>query len=661
MDVHRDRRSGEPHRQGQGGDLGADAPEAHQRLGRVGHRPAELGHDPPGDREEVAGLGLGERGPLEEPDQGRLVQRGHRPRGSGRPRRASEADGHGRLVAGPRRDQAADELLERRGVSPVAEVEHRRLGQAGHGHPEAPEGLVDVERFEHGSGCFRRGGAVRPGGFPARSMPDRRRGRLSGPRRRPYDKRDRSARPTDPLIGATTPMRTLRLIAAASSFCLASALARGAEGPPGVVAAWAAGPMEVHLALDRPADPAWPAALVGRAIGFGEGEAAGGPKGRPGGDRGTLRVASARLFDDGRTLVLATDPHPREATYRLDLGGRAVSYTLGGVEASWAEALDADARSKPAWAGWWPELDPAASRAALGASAEAEGLWPLLGRPGRLTLRTLVALPAGPATLRLEADSPFEATFGQDAAASAPTATGGQRATLKAESTGDAVELSLTLRTGEPNPRIAAIATTASTGPDGEAPGPGSIRPPLGPAQPPPRPFDPPARRPGPGGRPGPGARGFPRRPGQVRHLPPGPGPGRRGRPRPDRPGRVRPGLGVPEHRRARRLDPPRLRVLDRRPARTAGSPWAWSGSKGPTPSRSATSTPSSRPSPAPRSRRSAPAPPRSCPSACSGCIGEDRTRDLLAFLTDPTPPPTPAPAPASPASPRPAATAGRP
>ena len=34
---------------------------------------------------------------------------------------------------------------------------------------------------------------------------------------------------------------------------------------------------------------------------------------------GRLRIAAARLEDEGRTLVLATDPHPREATYLLNL------------------------------------------------------------------------------------------------------------------------------------------------------------------------------------------------------------------------------------------------------------------------------------------------------------------------------------------------------
>ncbi len=67
-------------------------------------------------------------------------------------------------------------------------------------------------------------------------------------------------------------------------------------------------------------------------------------EGRPGTEnRGTLRIAAARLEDAGRTMVLTTDPHPRAATYRLDLEiepGAAsvpVAYDLSGVEVTWTD------------------------------------------------------------------------------------------------------------------------------------------------------------------------------------------------------------------------------------------------------------------------------------------------------------------------------------
>jgi len=69
-----------------------------------------------------------------------------------------EADHHRRLVAGPGRDQAADQLLEGRAIAPVAEVEHRRLGLVRQDDPEPAKDLVDVERF--GGRAGRRRGFV---------------------------------------------------------------------------------------------------------------------------------------------------------------------------------------------------------------------------------------------------------------------------------------------------------------------------------------------------------------------------------------------------------------------------------------------------------------------------------------------------------------------
>ena len=57
---------------------------------------------------------------------------------------------------------------------------------------------------------------------------------------------------------------------------------------------------------------------------------------------GTLRIAGAKLVDQGQTLLLATDPHPRVARYELVLGppresGQTFIYDLSGVEATWSE------------------------------------------------------------------------------------------------------------------------------------------------------------------------------------------------------------------------------------------------------------------------------------------------------------------------------------
>ena len=79
---------------------------------------------------------------------------------------------------------------------------------------------------------------------------------------------------------------------------------------------------------DRTDDP------LPRCPGGGSRAAAAVPTGR------SLRIVGVRLVDDGRTLVLATDPHPRVARYLLPLAGGAASYDLTGLEAAWSELDD---------------------------------------------------------------------------------------------------------------------------------------------------------------------------------------------------------------------------------------------------------------------------------------------------------------------------------
>jgi len=261
---------------------------------------------------------------------------------------------------------------------------------------------------------------------------------------------------------ARPPMRTFPL---AVAVLLLSRWAPGADAPR-EVAAWASGPMEVRVAFDRAVDPATARGIVGRPIGF--------DSGRPGAERrATIRIAASRLEDQGRTLIMVTDPHPRESRYTLTLPGLKASgeagpgtrlelaYDLGGVEVSWS----AEGAAKPGWSGWWPAVDPVEARKLLAGSAEHDRLWPDLNKPGKLTLRTLVAFPAGVATVRLNAAMPFEASFGAETAKSTGFSTGAHQshdATLKAESTGEAAEFSVVLATGtqpkvEPRLRVSSI------------------------------------------------------------------------------------------------------------------------------------------------------------------------------------------------------------
>ncbi len=154
MHIDGDRRTTESDRQGQRRDLRPDAPEGRQPFQGVGNLPTVLLNDPPRQDEDVPRLRLGERGPPEQGDQLRLVEPGH-PLRRPCPLEQPQANRHRRLVAGPGRDQAADQLLERRAVPPVAQVEHRRLGPVRHGGAEAAERLVDVERLLAARARFR--------------------------------------------------------------------------------------------------------------------------------------------------------------------------------------------------------------------------------------------------------------------------------------------------------------------------------------------------------------------------------------------------------------------------------------------------------------------------------------------------------------------------
>lgn len=195
---------------------------------------------------------------------------------------------------------------------------------------------------------------------------------------------------------------------------LSSALGRGigldaAANPSGPLA-WPAGLLEVRIAFPDPIPESALAELGGTAIPF---------QTRSAGDlehdahdahdeeTSFIRIGGARVEDDGRTLVLLTDPHPIEAEYQLDSIGSSgpIRYDLTGVEVSWT----AEGDREPEWVGWLPELDLAASREAVAGSIAHDRLVPLLKRPGTLELRTLLALPEGESLVSLRSDRTFEA------------------------------------------------------------------------------------------------------------------------------------------------------------------------------------------------------------------------------------------------------------
>lgn len=163
-------------------------------------------------------------------------------------------------------------------------------------------------------------------------------------------------------------------------------------GAPQPVAAWAAGPMEVRVAYDRPVE-----AEEVRELTFGEFVGAADrlevfsppykaveeQKLAP---RFKLDVVARRLSADRRTLILTTRPHPSRATYALSLSQTELIYDLSGVEASWSG-------EGGSWSGWLPHLDPAVVASQMRGSAEHERFLSLLQKPGKLVMRTRPEVP----------------------------------------------------------------------------------------------------------------------------------------------------------------------------------------------------------------------------------------------------------------------------
>lgn len=224
---------------------------------------------------------------------------------------------------------------------------------------------------------------------------------------------------------------------------------------PKVLAAWAVGPFESRMAFDRAVDSKFANGLVGREITFRE-------AGRTFDsldDQGRLNVAAARLEDDGKTLVLTTDPHPRAGSYRLTLpGDTPVGYDLSGVEAAWT----ADGGEPKSWTGSWPSFDTAEVGQSSGSVSDLARSLALLRRPGRLTLAGLVSLPKGPVRLTVQAADVADATFGGEEPQKSDDKSGA--ALFVVESNGEPTLLTFSVPTGA-DPKIQVLIAEGSKSP----------------------------------------------------------------------------------------------------------------------------------------------------------------------------------------------------
>ena len=230
-----------------------------------------------------------------------------------------------------------------------------------------------------------------------------------------------------------------------------------------IVVAWPSGPLEARVSFDRAIDLTLGASLVGKSIHFdlhqrtieawhGQGSPPFSPP------LGTLNIAAARIDSDRRTLILTTDPQPREAVYLLDANASrvpgerptppgappslsgSIAYDLNGVSVSWAAGAE---DAEKAWEGWWPEFDPQTSRRMTLNSREHDRGFALLNQPGRTTLESLVVLPKGRVVLKFACSEPIEVSLNGEN----PSAGDKSQAEFVVESTGDPNALLMTVRT----------------------------------------------------------------------------------------------------------------------------------------------------------------------------------------------------------------------
>jgi len=182
---------------------------------------------------------------------------------------------------------------------------------------------------------------------------------------------------------------------------------------PQPVLAWAAGPREVRVEFDRPINPA----LLKESLN--EIDVTAGAFVRAGdrfeslwpgysvvqmqhrSPRRDIKVYSAQLTADHRTLVLATDPVLSNVHYAVTLPamGRPQSkdtvsgdlpqhpqidldFDLTGVQARWTQD------NKPVWNGWLPSFDLSAAQHWTAGSAVHDQLWSAMQESGTLTLTT---------------------------------------------------------------------------------------------------------------------------------------------------------------------------------------------------------------------------------------------------------------------------------
>lgn len=190
---------------------------------------------------------------------------------------------------------------------------------------------------------------------------------------------------------------------------------------PQPVLAWAASPVEVRVAFDRPIETDW---IKDASIEFGAHVRAGDrfEFHRPGYEsvrrqtlspKYPLRVREIRVDADGRTLVLATDSHSVQARYALTLNIESadaapketidLDYSLSGIE---VRSLDESKTAKVE--GWLPHLDPTVNKQLTTGSDIVDRVASRVESSKKRSLRTILQPWIGEGELVVTSSSPFQ-------------------------------------------------------------------------------------------------------------------------------------------------------------------------------------------------------------------------------------------------------------
>jgi len=197
---------------------------------------------------------------------------------------------------------------------------------------------------------------------------------------------------------------------------------------PQPVLAWPQSNTEIRVAFDRPIDPSVISRLTGITVAAGEYVRAADRHEtmRPGYEvvklqlatpRKDLKIESAKLIDDNRTLVLSTEPMPWRSWYAVAVPGVKapgapglgdtvdLDFQTSGVRATWKR--DSTASPTPEWTGWLPHVDPEIAAAFAKGSAEHASFARHLREPGGLQIRGLLDLPGKVATVSFDSNQAF--------------------------------------------------------------------------------------------------------------------------------------------------------------------------------------------------------------------------------------------------------------